>query len=163
MAQKMEVKMKEIKAPKPLEFSSDNEVIFLAGSIEMGAAENWQTRIIQELKNKDVIILNPRRDDWDSSWEQKIDNPNFREQVEWELDAMSEANLIAMYFDPNTKSPITLLELGLFHEKTPYRELIVYCPEGYWRKGNVDIVCRRFRITNCISWNDFILTIKRKI
>ena len=155
--------MYEIKAPKPLCLGESNRSIFLAGSIEMGTAENWQEKVVRELSNEDVIILNPRRDDWDSSWEQKIDNPKFREQVEWELDAMIRASLIAMYFDPNTKSPITLLELGLFHEKTPYRELIVYCPEGYWRKGNVDIVCRRFGIVNCISWNDFVLTIKRKI
>ena len=162
--------MYEIKAPAPLKCSgasaplswSDGRSIFLAGSIEMGKAENWQEEVVRELKNEPVIILNPRRDDWDSSWEQKIDNPQFREQVEWELDAMGKANLIAMYFDPDTKSPITLLELGLFHEKTPSRKMVVYCPEGYWRKGNVDIVCRRFNIMSCVSWNDFILTIKRE-
>ena len=50
-----------------------------------------------------------------------------------------------MYFDPNTKSPISLLELGLFaHSK----KLIVCCPEGFWRKGNVDIVCDKYGIPN---------------
>ena len=50
-----------------------------------------------------------------------------------------------MYFDPNTKSPISLLELGLFAQS---KKLIVCCPEGFWRKGNVDIVCDRYNIPN---------------
>lgn len=45
--------------------------------------------------------------------------------------------------DPTTKAPITLLELGLFATSG---KLVVCCPEGYFRKGNVDIVCRRHGI-----------------
>ena len=52
------------------------------------------------------------------------------------------ADVIVMYFDPNTKSVVTMLELGLFAAKT----LIVICPEGFWRKGNVDMVCKRYNI-----------------
>src|SRR5262245_5991751 len=88
--------------------------VFLAGSIEMGQAEPWQSRLEQALADTDVLILNPRRDEWDSSWVQSIHNPMFREQVEWELAAQEQASLIAMYFDPATRAPITLLELGLF-------------------------------------------------
>ena len=115
--------------------------VFLAGSIEMGKAENWQERIARELKDKPCTILNPRRDDWDSSWVQSKDNPQFREQVEWELRAQEGADLILLNFDPETKSPITLLELGLFRKKC-----VVRCPEGFYRKGNVDLVCERYGI-----------------
>lgn len=48
-----------------------------------------------------------------------------------------------MYFDPKTKSPISLLELGLFARTG---KLIVVCPKGFWRKGNVDIVCKRYEV-----------------
>jgi hypothetical protein len=112
--------------------------IFLAGSIEMGLAEDWKSKNEKELDGLDVTIYNPRRDSWDSSWVQSIHNEQFREQVEWELSAMTTADVIPVYFDPTTKSPITLLELGLFHKK-----MIVCCPEGFWRKGNVDILCTR--------------------
>ena len=57
--------------------------IFLAGSIEMGKAIDWQTKIQDIMKDENVTIFNPRRDDWDSSWEQKMENEKFREQVEW--------------------------------------------------------------------------------
>lgn len=131
--------MTEIKAPMKWT-SYPRPRIFLAGSIEMGKAQNWQERVAKSLVN--CTILNPRRDDWDTSWTQSIDNPQFREQVEWELLAQEDADLVLMNFDPDTKSPITLLELGLFKDKP----MIVCCPTGYWRKGNVDIVCRRYNI-----------------
>src|SRR5687768_13327093 len=40
------------------------------------------------------------------------EEPKFREQVEWELAGLERADLIAMWFAPDTKSPITLLDRG---------------------------------------------------
>ena len=134
-------------------------IIFLAGSIEMGVAEDWQTRITKALEDLDVCILNPRRDAWDDSWEQKIENEQFREQVEWELDGQERADLIAMFFDPNTKSPITLLELGLFART---QKVIVFCEEGFWRKGNIDIVCERYGIPRFATEEEFITEIRMR-
>jgi len=62
--------------------------------------------------------------------------------------------LIIMYFESNTQSPISLLELGLFGRRVPVRDtrrrsthrMVVCCPDGFWRKGNVDIVCNRYGI-----------------
>ena len=133
---------KEIKAPNEFDIMEPN-LIFLAGSIEMGAAENWQEKTTRLLENTDWTILNPRRSDWDSSWKQEKDNPKFREQVEWELKAQEAAAKILMYFDPNTKSPISLLELGLFAQSG---KMMVVCPQGFWRKGNVDITCERYGV-----------------
>lgn len=135
--------------PEPLIIPEGHKSIFLAGSIDMGQAEDWQTILIQRFKATDKIcILNPRRKDWDSSWEQKIDNPQFLEQVHWELDGMEKADLVIFYFAPGSKAPITLLELGLNAQKG---KALVCCPEGYWRKGNVDIVCQRFGIPQVAS------------
>jgi len=127
--------MKVIKAPNSIKGVRNG--VFLAGSIEMGKAIDWQTDIANRCKDLDVTFFNPRRDDWDSSWEQTIENDKFREQVEWELEALEWADKIVIYIDPNTTSPITLLELGLFS----YKNICVCCPEGFYRKGNVDIVC----------------------
>lgn len=127
--------------------------VFLAGSIEMGNAIDWQTTAIEMLKDANIDILNPRRLDWDSSWEQKINNEKFYEQVKWELDALEEADLIIMYFDPKTKSPISLLELGLYARSG---KLIVICPDSFWRKGNVDIVCDYYNIMQSETLEDAI-------
>ena len=141
-----------IKAPHPYPETPWVPKLFLAGSIEMGTAVDWQKQLEAEADNDNVIILNPRRDDWDSSWKQSKDNDNFREQVEWELRAQEEADLIVMYFAPGTQSPITLLELGLFHDKN----MVVCCPEGYWRKGNVDIVCEKCGINQVDTLDELI-------
>ena len=123
-------------------------VVFLAGSIEMGTAKEWQQvaidlfdSMIPEGKRTDYLLLNPRRPDWDSSWKQEIGNPKFYEQVKWELKGLQLADHMIVYFDPATKSPVSLLELGAFHNKA-----IVICPEGFWRKGNVDIFCEVFKV-----------------
>lgn len=131
---------KEIKAPENL--PKKGFFVFSAGSIEMGAAENWQETLVRKLPD-DITVLNPRRDDWDSSWKQSIDDPQFNEQVTWEMDSLDRADIIAMYFDPNTKSPISLLELGMYARTG---KMIVCCPEGFWRKGNVEMVCDRYNI-----------------
>jgi hypothetical protein len=131
--------------------------IFLAGSIEMGIAEDWQSKIEKELDGLDVTIYNPRRNSWDSSWVQSIHNEQFREQVEWELDHLDKSDVIVMYFDENTKSPISLLELGLYASSG---KMIVYCPEGFWRKGNVDIVSKRYDIRQVNSFSELLIAIK---
>lgn len=138
--------MIEVKAPNSYAPHHDKYKVFLAGSIEMGQAEDWQKIFTEKLKSYNLVILNPRRDNWDASWEQSIDNPQFREQVEWELQALEDANKIIFYFVPDTKSPVTLMELGLHAGICP-QKLIVCCPQGYWRKGNVDILCKRYGVT----------------
>ena len=152
--------MIEIKAP-----NSDNDIdyylprIFLAGSIEMGVAENWQTRVAKDMADYDVVLLNPRRDDWDSSWVQSINDPQFNKQVTWELDNLDMADIVIFYFDPTTKSPITLMELGITavvssNDGSPH--VIVCCPEGFWRKGNVEMVCARFGIPMVTTYEDMM-------
>ena len=130
------------KAPKPL--PEDNRPgVFLAGSIELGKAEDWQKQIEKLMKNENVAIYNPRRDDWDSSWKQTMDDKKFSEQVNWELNALENAAVIILYLDPVTKSPISLLELGLHAQSG---KLLVCCPEGFYRKGNVDITCAKYNV-----------------
>lgn len=121
--------------------------IFLAGSIDMGTADDWQKKLIKELKKSPTMdgmaILNPRRDDWDSSWVQSITEPYFKEQVEWELNGMDAVDIIVMNFLEDSKSPITLLELGLMADSG---KLIVCCPDGFYRRGNVEVICDRYDI-----------------
>lgn len=149
--------MKEYNPPQNFKESTIIGDIFLAGSIEMGTAENWQKKFIEEFKDTELRFLNPRRNDWDSSWKQEISNPQFKEQVSWELDGLDYADLIVFYFDPNTKSPITLMELGM-HAKSG--KCIVCCPTGFWRKGNVDIVCEKYNIQVVNSFEDLVKEVK---
>lgn len=88
-----------------------------------------------------TITTEPRR----ATAKEKADGPS------------DAADIIAVYFDPNTLSPITLLELGL-HAASG--KLIVCCPDGFWRKGNVRIVCERFNIPLFNDYNSWLAEIK---
>ena len=151
-----------IKAPTKVNWDDLRPTIFLAGSIEMGAAEHWQERVKTHLEQRcrewnveefDPALINPRRDDWDSSWVQDISNLPFREQVEWELEGMENSDYTFMYFSPETKSPITLLELGL-HCPYANKHTLVVCPKGFWRKGNVDVVCNWFDVKQAETFEE---------
>ena len=135
--------MKIVVSPNRVETSKDVFSIFLAGSIEMGKARDWQAEIQDRLGALHGVIFNPRRADWDASWGTDASDDNFRTQVEWELDHLEKADLILFYFDPMTKAPISLMELGLFSRSG---KCVVCCPDGYWRRGNLQIVCARYGI-----------------
>jgi nucleoside 2-deoxyribosyltransferase len=131
--------MIEIKSPDSSSFERFTK-IFLAGSIEMGKAEPWQQTVAEALKDESVILFNPRREDWDSSWSQDpTAGTPFNLQVTWELEHIRKSDLVIFYFDPATQSPITLMELGICLAKD--YNILVCCPDGYFRKGNVVIAC----------------------
>lgn len=144
----------------PNKIDKQGPMVFLAGSIEMNTAEDWQKRITDRLGHLPITILNPRRDNWNPDWDQSTDNPEFVAQVNWELDGLRDSDVIAMYFDKETKSPITLLELGLFADTT---KLVVYCPKGYWRKGNVDMVCIRHKITTVPDFEKLVEEVTNRL
>jgi len=137
--------MKVIKSPNPIPGKLPG--IFLAGSIggstDGSLANDWQKTVEILLNNENIEIYNPRRIDYDSTWKQTIENDKFKEQVNWELNSLEKATVIILYFSPETQSPISLLELGLHAQSG---KLLVCCPEGFWRKGNVDIVCAKYGI-----------------
>lgn len=145
-----------LKPPAPLELPEGKPTIVLAGSVEIGEASDWRSVITTELGALDVLVLDPRRDAWEATLRQRIDEPTFREQVEWELTALDRADVIAMWFAPETAAPITLLELGL-HVRD--RKLVVGCPDGYWRKGNVEVVCARFGVEVHAAWTAFVAAV----
>lgn len=130
--------------PEPTEDSLPS--VFLAGTIDMSNSADWQDRAQSRLLRERFTVCNPRRPDWDSSWVQTIETPQFREQVEWELNHIDLCDFVFFHFAEGSKSPVTMLELGICTHK-PASRIIVSCPPGFWRKGNIDIVCARVDIS----------------
>jgi hypothetical protein len=81
-----------IKPPQTLSSIPKKPGVYLAGSIEMGKAVHWQRYFGNKMKSFNIVIWNPRRVSWDSSWKQAIDNLKFEEQVDRELDALEKAD-----------------------------------------------------------------------
>lgn len=133
--------------------------LFLAGSIEMGVAVNWQTEVAKELSEYNVEIYDPRREEWDSSWKQDpTKGTQFEEQVSWELEHIENADIVLFYFDPNTKSPITLMELGVCLGLG--KPVFIMCPQEYFRYGNVVVTAKHFDNDVHINEEDWYADIK---
>lgn len=115
--------------------------VFLAGTIDMGTGEDWQAEadsLFRILPSGSFMLFNPRQEDWDASRPGEMDY-----QVNWELDHLEEADYIIMNFLPGSRSPITLLELGL-HARSG--KLLVVCPEEFYRYDNVRITCTKYGV-----------------
>lgn len=149
-----------VTSPQALPAAHDVPRVFLGGSIDMGSATDWQADLIAALSGENVVILNPRRPDWNPAWKPEASEPEFRRQVEWELAALESADVIVMYLAPGTQSPVSLLELGL-HARGG--KLIVLCPEGFWRKGNVDITAARYGVTQVATIDELLKAVRQRV
>ena len=63
-------------------------------------------------------------------------------------------------FAPGTQSPISLLEMGL-HARSG--KLIVLAPEGFWRKGNVDITARAYGVRQVQTMNELTAAVRQAL
>ena len=124
--------------------------VFLAGTIDGGAAENWQSTVAGMLDGRETeyVLFNPRQEDWHPEREGEMDY-----QVGWELEHMETADFILMNFIPGRSSPITLLELGLYARSG---KLLVVCPPGFYRYDNVRITCSRYGVPLYLTLEDAI-------
>jgi hypothetical protein len=132
----------EVKAPdtyqKHLKYT-----IFLAGAIDRGSAEDWQKKVARALDDLDILVLNPRRDDWDASWEQCATCEPFRSQVLWEIEAQEDSDMNIFVFTKDSKAPITFFELGAFGTR---KDAMICAEEGFYRQANLDIYAEHFDI-----------------
>lgn len=132
--------------------------LFLGGTIDNGNSLDWQKTLVDELNLSDtvhpIMIYNPRREDWPDSNDKK----EIEKQINWELYHLERADLIVMNILGNSKSPISLMEIGLFAKQ---HKLIVFCNPNFYRFDNVRIVCERYNIP--LHTTNDILVIKNKI
>ncbi len=120
--------------------AKDYECIFLAGTIDMGNSIDWQQYVYEYFLQKGgkYLLYNPRQTDWDSTREGEMDY-----QVNWELEHLEKADKIIMYIIGTSKSPISLLEMGL-HMKSG--RMVVVCEPDYYRYDNVRITCDYYNV-----------------
>lgn len=134
--------------------------VFTAGSIEMGSAIHWQTRLVSYLQDLPITVCNPRRGHWDTTTTPREKDEAFNRQVQWELSALETVSVICFFFDKNTKSPVTMLELGLWAKSG---KVVVCCDSGFWKSGNVHITCRRYGIPFVERFEDMEKLIREKL
>ncbi|KKY31937.1 hypothetical protein UCDDA912_g08069 [Diaporthe ampelina] len=118
--------------------------IFLAGPTEISWREDFIAALRQRLTATSLTIFDPFQPRWDSTWREDVDeDPRFAAQVGWELAAQDRATAVAVFFHADSRAPVSLLELGLCARSG---KAVVGCEPGYWKRGNVQAVCRRYGV-----------------
>lgn len=115
------------------------KTVFLAGTIDNGDSSNWQEDLIKNCQDLNITFFNPRRKEW-------APNPTREEmeyQIKWEQQHLDMADLIIMCLLDNSKSPISLLELGLYAQS---KKIIVFCNSAFYRWDNVRLTCEKYEI-----------------
>lgn len=139
-----------IRPPQQYDFTDleDHDYrVFMAGTIDNGAVVPWVDRIVESLDiDSSVQFIDPRRPDWNSTLANTADCADFREQVEWEMKGLASSTYIVFNILPGSISPVTMLELGWIASSRHHTDVFVCCPDGFWRKGNVDIFCKYHNI-----------------
>lgn len=152
-----------IKPPALFEKTDDKISIFLGGSIEKSEAKDWREKLISYFEDQDYVdrlmILNPRYNSWDKSWDNTPDNKEFQAQVSWELNAQENTNILVYYFCAETVSPITLLEFGIHHQDDP----IVGLEPQYGRYGYMVLTCEHLGIDANKNWDSFVSALDMRI
>jgi hypothetical protein len=144
----------------PMRPPLDRPSIILYGNMQKGASTNWRTQLATSLSSLPIAILDPTRDDWDSNWVELPTDKKFREQVEWEMDYAKVADVILFLFAKGTDAPVSLLELGLYAaDEATRKKVVVCCLEGYSKRGNVLMVCERYKIALLESVDDVNLNV----
>lgn len=133
--------MKEIYTAPEKFVENKKYSIFLAGTIDSGNSEDWQMQIIKNLpENLDINIFNPRRSDWPSD----SDHNEVEKQIMWELELLERADLIIFNILSQSKSPITLMEIGLFARLS--HKVAIFCDKDFYRFDNVRCVANKFNL-----------------
>lgn len=114
--------------------------VFLAGTIDMGNSIDWQSQLAEQFESfaGDFLLFNPRQSHWDPTVPNAMDY-----QVNWELEHLESADFIIMNILGSSKSPITLLEMGLFARSG---KLVVVCEPSFYRYDNVRITCAKYDV-----------------
>lgn len=154
-----------IDAPSYKKAKDSSIKIFLAGTIDCDQGSvDWQHKICDKIQNINdnkysITIYNPRREEFPDNGSKEV-----RRQIRWEHAHMDDADYIIMNILEDSKSPITLMELGMYAES---KKLIVFCKPKFYRYDNVKLVCQKYKIPlyNTNNINDIckiILNLKKK-
>lgn len=149
--------VQEIRPDIKVEYPTDSFKIFLAGTIDNGDSVDWQREVIKNLvletrdekygllapgEDIEITVFNPRREHWKPGGIEAI-MEDIAEQILWEEEKLDEADLILMVIQDGSKSPVSLMELGLYG---PSGKMIVFCTDKFYRYTNVRMTCEKYLI-----------------
>lgn len=151
--------MELITPESPEKDYSDKKIVFLAGPIK--GAPDWQARAIEDLKDLDIYVANPRREN--------VINFNLDMQVDWESKYLAAADVIMFWIPPKDfdvsgrdYAQTSRFELAEWMAKTNYnhtrKQIIVGISDDFYGKS---YIVKRLQAQNVVVYNTYFETIKK--
>lgn len=113
----------------------DKEYIFLAGSMVTEPEVNWRQTVVNNLQES-YHFLDPTNPNHNS-----LGDVEMREHIKWEFNGLRIADYIILNFLPDSLSPISMVELGMY---IATRKLIVVCPKEFYKWRYIDTLCKEY-------------------
>lgn len=142
--EKEETKNISIDAPSYKKPLKNSFTVFLAGTIDADTgSEDWQHKLCDKINNATdnkvpITVYNPRREEFLDSGSSEV-----RRQIKWEHKHMDDVDLIVMNILKDSKSPISLMEIGMYADSG---KLVVFCQPEFYRFDNVEMVCKKYNV-----------------
>ena len=132
--------------------------IFLGGS--MTETNDWREHFIEGFKSYDVSFLSPYRKNQPNITDENLDlnDPAIIEHIKWVNNAIDDAWMVFLYFDPSTKSPLSLLD---FADLCKNKKAIVCCPKDFWKSTIIKTVCIEFNVQFFEDLENYIEYLKK--
>ncbi len=133
--------------------------IFFGGGISN--CPDWQEelacRLPMSFAFEDVVILNPRRANFDVGNESLLE-----EQIKWEFDHLRLADVLIFWFPKESLCPITLFELGKHLNR---KRLVVGCHPEYSRIKDLQFQLKLERedLKIAVGFENFFHAIRREV
>lgn len=113
------------------------DYVFLAGSIDLNLDGNWRQEVTDQVGDK-VHFIDPTISGHDA-----MDDLQMENHINWELDMLNLADKVFLNFLPESKSPISLIELGMYARTS---KLIVVCPNAFFKSRYIKTLCKKYKI-----------------
>lgn len=126
--------MKYVKCPEV--YDGKGKSLFLGGGISN--CKDWQKEMVESLKDTNLVLINPRRESFDTS-KKNIEE----EQIAWEFNHLDKSDAVLFWFPPETLCPITLYELGKISKTN--KTIFIGVDKDYARKNDVVIQTKLLR------------------
>lgn len=131
----------------------DKPYLFLAGSMDLDKVLSWRQEFINCFFET-YHFLDPT-----NKLHGSLTNTQMKSHILWELEALELADIVVLNLLPKAKSPISLVELGLYAKSG---KLIVICPENFYQKRYVKTLCEYYKVPLYSSLDIFIINLRKK-
>jgi hypothetical protein len=129
--------MKYIECPKNYDYSNKTvKSLFVAGGIS--GCSNWQKEFIKSFEECDIVLINPRRNNFSLT-----DLSMTQDQIFWEHKNLFQVDATSFWFTSETLCPITLFELG--KQAMLNKPLFVGVHPNYARKIDIELQLKLLR------------------